>query len=269
MDRFCHLKRFFENILTRWCQNNGHVIKYQTVHLNILVLSHSLMGLFFALSRICNPEKCVLNKQLPRSLQWSFAFEGSPSLQVIFCDLRSGGKKNPIFSIWESMWKHVKSFFSMFFLCKKFLSVFIFTQFHKWYLCKKYTCFPNRKKVKIFFLSWNSFFIGDTVSGMLIQQLYTDSYTGIPILGMVCLYHSAGIPLIHDSMCQLRLLYQWKKVINDSKLMKELTVVNMANVSPATSASQTNQKQKPWANQPKNTYCQVFFTKSTIMQYFV
>ena len=46
MDRFCPLK----NILTQWRQNKGHVIKYQTVHLNILVMSHSLISLFLILA---------------------------------------------------------------------------------------------------------------------------------------------------------------------------------------------------------------------------
>ena len=43
--------------------------------------------------------------------------------------------------------------------------------------------------------------------------------------------------------------------------MKEPALANMAHVYQACIAILTNQKQKPWANQPNNTYRQVFFIR--------
>ena len=45
--------------------------------------------------------------------------------------------------------------------------------------------------------------------------------------------------------------------------MNELALANMTYYSPATIANLTNRKQKLWANQPNNTYCQVFLIKRT------
>lgn len=178
-------------------------------------MSHSLISLYVALSRTCNPVKPVLNKQLPWSLQWSFAFEGGPSLRVdfrllYFYDLKSG--INIFFVPFFHLWKMVKSFFLIYiFLCKKGTSVCFFTQFHKWYLWKKYL-FSKQKKSENLFLVL-TFFLSETVSGMLIQHSliywfldwYNNPWNGMPPF-------SAGILPTHDEMCCLRLLYHWKKL---------------------------------------------------------
>lgn len=84
MDRFCPLK----NILTQWRQNKGHVIKYQTVHLNILVMSHSLISLFLILAFFFFIRDCQWNADSTQLLiYWFLDWYNNPwnGMPLLFC----------------------------------------------------------------------------------------------------------------------------------------------------------------------------------------